>query len=181
LLLAFSANWAIIIEPLGDYMKFSKTFIKRFESKFIKTNTCWDWIGAKSKRQRGSFRINGKPTLSHRVSYIIYKGKIPKGLSVCHTCDRPICVNPDHLWLGTHAENMHDMSLKGRATSRRGKDNNKTILTEQQVLEIRSKYKPPSAKGKRDGYSSWKLAKEYGVKQPAIHNILQKKSWKWLK
>ena len=76
-----------------------------------------------SSRGYGSFGVNGKTTAAHRYSYQIHTGQIPKGFVICHTCDTPSCVNPDHLWAGTQSENMKDMFNKNRqGTSNRRKD-----------------------------------------------------------
>ena len=89
------------------------------------TTGCWNWTLRKDhggygrlKVQMGArdlFRLEG----AHRYSYQIFKGNIPSGLEVCHSCDNPSCVNPDHLWLGTHQQNMLDMHAKGRWTYRK--------------------------------------------------------------
>ena len=106
---------------------------KRFESKIKKKTDitspnvdtpCWEWIGMTKSHHKIYYgilwnpRIKGKPRkyqYAHRISYILHKGEIPKGLSVCHKCDNGICINPDHLFLGTHKDNMNDMAKKGRA------------------------------------------------------------------
>lgn len=78
-------------------------------------NPCWLWLGSKNDSGYGILRINRKTISTHRYSYIIHKGFIPLGMKVCHSCDIPVCVNPDHLWLGTDADNAKDKALKGRA------------------------------------------------------------------
>jgi hypothetical protein len=96
---------------------------ERFFQKVNKTNSCWLWTGALSSRGYGSFGVNGKTTAAHRYSYQMHIGEIPKGLVICHTCDTPSCVNPDHLWAGTQSENMKDMFNKNRhGASNRKKD-----------------------------------------------------------
>lgn len=79
---------------------------------------CWEWRGAKSPKGYGRMSYKGEAQYTHRISYEVHKGPIEEGLCVCHSCDNPICVNPEHLWTGTHLENIQDRDAKGRHKKR---------------------------------------------------------------
>lgn len=76
---------------------------------------CWLWLGSTSSRGYGYSGIKGAPSLAHRASYEAFSGPIPAGMCICHKCDTPACVNPDHLFAGTNLDNMRDMCAKGRS------------------------------------------------------------------
>ena len=78
---------------------------------------CIEWTGAKTATGYGRAHAGGKHWLAHRLFYTVYRGEIPKGMYVCHSCDVPSCVNPEHLFLGTQADNLRDMDAKGRRNS----------------------------------------------------------------
>jgi len=87
-------------------------FLPEFKKNIIENNNCWEWMGRKA-RGYGVLWAQ-KMIKAHRFSYLFYKGQIPKNKIVCHSCDNPSCVNPNHLWLGTHKENAEDRDKKGR-------------------------------------------------------------------
>ncbi len=148
---------------------------EKFEKKFVpEPNTgCWLWLGQPNTSGYGCFTFNKKNDKAHRVSYSIYRGEIPDGLYVCHSCDVRSCVNPDHLWIGTHADNMRDMYLKKRAYFNkglgRGSNNAMALLTEDIVLKIREGLKIKSGR---------EVAKEFGTSDKNISSIKLRKTWK---
>ena len=95
-----------------------KTLLQKFlERTIIKEGDCWIWKGATASIGYGHLTHQGKDLYAHRVSYELFnlvQGEIPKGMCVCHTCDNPHCVNPEHLWLGSYQENAQDRDKKGR-------------------------------------------------------------------
>lgn len=91
-----------------------KTHIERFMSHTIALSSgCIEWLASRDKRRYGRFRINGNTIFAHRWIFEQIKGPL-NGLQCCHTCDNPSCVNPDHLFAGTHQDNMQDKKEKGR-------------------------------------------------------------------
>lgn len=94
------------VQPVGD----------RFFSKVVKNpdNGCWEWTGAHGPAGHGQFVVDHKKVVASRFSWELHFGKIPDGMEVCHKCDNPPCVNPEHLFLGTQGDNMRDCSAKGR-------------------------------------------------------------------
>lgn len=101
---------------MDNILTFSSKDIIRFFDKIKKTRSCWVWIAAKRKTGYGCFKHRGKVLDSHRISWTLEKGDIPKGKWVLHKCDNPICVRPSHLFLGTPRDNVLDMIAKGRWT-----------------------------------------------------------------
>lgn len=146
----------------------SKTIVDRFTKNFrYDPDGCWEWTASRKPKGYGEFRIGSKLQYAHRVSYVLFKGPIAKGLSVCHTCDNPPCVNPDHLFLGTNRENIRDKVNKGRQT--KGEESNLSKLTEEAVLLIRDDDRP-----------SREIAKEHDITAAAVNMIKARKRWGWL-
>lgn len=106
-----------------------KSAEERFVASYrVSENGCWLWIGApQSNFSYGSLKVNGKKIPAHRYSWTRVNGPIPEGLLVCHKCDVPLCVNPDHLFIGTVLDNARDRDSKGRQS--RGHKHSQAIFS----------------------------------------------------
>lgn len=145
----------------------------RFWSKVDKSGDCWIWTGAKNSLGYGAFYMRDqdgdRQQAAHRASYILAYSPIPSGMFVCHKCDNPSCVNPEHLFLGTPADNVHDMVLKARTP--RGESQSSSKLTTGDVIAIRTK----AASGT---ITNETLAQEFGVCRGVIRRIILRQTWK---
>ena len=162
----------------------NKSIIDRFFAKVNKLGKtmphmktrCWEWTACRNSNGYGRLNINGKVVLAHRVSWQIHHGEIPKGRGyhgtcVLHRCDNSICVNPDHLFLGTQLDNIRDRDNKYRQGDHAGERNGRSKLTESQVIKIRRIY--------LDGAISHRhIARMFNVSKTTAGDILRRNIWK---
>jgi hypothetical protein len=159
----------------------------RFFAKVQKTDGCWVWIGSASPLGYGRINVDGVPRIAPRISWQLHNGDIPDGMSVCHRCDNPRCVNPDHLFLATHSGNMQDMVSKNRHAAktrperyargdrhgshthperwRRGETSPAAKLSDADVERIRHRYATEQC-------SLTSLGKEFGVSRTHIRRLI---------
>lgn len=161
-------------------MKISSRNIEIFRSKTLVSAGCWIWTGRKNDQGYGKLSIANRTEKAHRVSYVIHKGEIPSGLCVCHSCDNPSCVNPEHLWLGTQRENIYDCISKNRDNSSGltahgckgmtcGEMHGHHKLTGKQVIEILA--------ASKNGESNVSISRRYPVGRQAIYKITKHLRW----
>lgn len=154
--------------PLGS----PNPILPRLVQQTIRTGDCWTFLGRPAEVHTPKIGYLGHKQFVPRVAWMLFRGPIPKGKHVLHNCiANPRCWNPNHLYLGTHQDNMRDRQQQGRTAQHRGEENGRAKLTAAQVLEIR--HEPL-------GLSSIELALNYGVGTTAIENIRNGKSWKHL-
>lgn len=148
------------------------TLSERFWLYVKKNDDCWQWLSYKDNNGYGRINYGGKPFLAHRLSYMLKFGDIPDGRVVCHRCDNPECTNPEHLFLGTQADNVTDMHNKGRANKRglKGSAHNQARLTEGDVRAIRG-----------SELSCAELADKFKMSRTNIYDILNGKTWRHVK
>ena len=147
----------------GHHVSLEKKFFRCVD----KSDGCWIWTGPTYKGY-GRVWVKGKTIRAHRASWMLANGEIPNGLLVLHKCDNASCVNPSHLYLGTHQDNMRDKVERDRCahSNRRGEKGGRAVLTEADVLRIRS-----------DARMNKDIANEYGVDRSTISDIKRRKTW----
>lgn len=167
---------------MGGYnFEIDDALVQRFLAKVRKTDGCWLWIGcgpATGNQRYGQIlcgsRKNKRTVMrAHRLSWLIYRGDIPDGLYVCHSCDNGACVKPKHLFLGTQQDNMDDMKKKGRGFGLVGEANHKAKLSIEDVkrlLFLYQKYSHLYGIGP-------KLAKKFRITRQQVWAIVKGRAW----
>jgi hypothetical protein len=149
--------------------------VKRFYDKVKMGPGCWEWTAAKLPKGYGKFGAgSGRRgwVLAHRFSYQLHYNVDPGEMLVCHKCDNPSCVNPDHLFLGTNSDNQQDSTAKGRKyTGDHKGEKNRAIVTEEDVKKIRAE-----CNGKKENRKQ--LAEKYGLSDSGIQKIIYRRTWK---
>lgn len=157
-----------------EYIEYSKKRIIKTCS--VNKNGCWIWQGYKCEPRKQyalttlAITKPRRKILSHRASYTLFKGEIPEEMQVLHSCDVPLCCNPDHLHLGTARDNMNEMKKRGRERKAIGEKNHKSKLTEEKVIEIRKLH--------NDGYTHRQINKLFGIGISTVHYITTRKTWR---
>ena len=137
----------------------------RIKNNIERVGDCWEWQGVLNEKGYGRISVGANNNIrAHRASYEAFVGPIGR-LLVCHECDNPKCVNPDHLFLGTPKRNSEDMAEKGRST--RGERNAQARLTASDAQAIRADLRSPH-----------EVAREYGVSAPTNCDIRERRTWK---
>jgi len=145
------------------------TLRSRFESKYVPepNSGCWLWDAGINSKGYGQIRDGKRMRLAHRLSFEFYKGEFPADSDILHHCDMPLCVNPDHLFLGTHQDNMSDMKNKGRARTCKGETHKRSKLTDDLVRQIRQS---------KEKNKIW--AEKLGVSSALIGMVKRRTIWK---
>jgi hypothetical protein len=130
---------------------------------------CWEWRGAKTTTGYGKIFFNCKARSAHRVSWEAFRGAIPDGMCVLHSCDNRICISPTHLFLGTNKDNQDDMYRKGRGRKASGEAHGRAKLTREQVIAIRGDPRPNRT-----------IARDYGISHTVAKRIKLRQLWRHL-
>ncbi len=146
---------------------------ERFWSKVsvVEDSRCWLWNGSSDVNGYGKFRASGRTIRAPRVAFFLRNSRWPN--NACHRCDNPRCCNPDHIFDGTHAENMRDMAEKGRAKTDRGEAHWRAVLTDAKVIAMRADYKSGTI-------SLYRLAAKNGCSFSTAQRVIKRTNWRHL-
>lgn len=154
-------------QSLTEKSVYQMTDFERLQQKFtVAPSGCWEWNSPRPDNRANTFLYQGTVQIAYRASWKIRNGAIPDGLCVLHRCDNGLCVNPEHLFLGTHMDNRNDMLSKGRDNVAKGERVTSAKLTANDVADIKA--------SKLNGNQ---LSKIYGVHRRTIYDILDGKTW----
>jgi len=145
-----------------------QAFLQKYEKLLEWQGECLVWTGNRG-RNYGRLKIRGVKWRVHRFVYTMVNGPIPPGICVCHSCDNPPCCNPKHLFLGTNKENSQDMVRKGRVNGPKGIRNRNARFTDEQIVEIKSKYIPHVVTAEQVGL-------EYGMNPAYVRYLCSRRS-----
>ena len=146
----------------------TKRQLRNFWEKVDRSSDCWLWTGCKTPKRYGVVSLNNAKYYAHRVLFHISGGKYEEGKEVCHSCNNPSCVNPEHLRMDTRKGNSADRAAAG--TLLRGSENYASVLDEEKVRCSRKMY--------QDGHTQKDIAKKYGVNHSTIGYVVRNKTWK---
>jgi hypothetical protein len=147
---------------------FDDELLERLSAKIVVLeNGCHEWLGYRDEDGYGRISVNGRSFLAHRLVYQLVIGHIPEGMCCCHRCDFRACVNVEHLFLGSHADNMADCKRKGRWPLRKGQN---AILTQEEASHVKwlARHGP---------IRNWEIAERYKVSQKLITEIKMGRVW----
>lgn len=147
--------------PSGVYARQTVPVLDRFNDKWTPEpySGCWIWTDVCMGRGYGVMNIKGNIQLAHRISWQLHRGEIPDGMFICHHCDTRSCVNPNHMFLGSPADNLKDAAIKGRMTKK---------LSIEQVTKIRDDPRPHR-----------QIASDYGVSHALVGYIKRNLQWRY--
>lgn len=152
--------------------RFDLTLEERFWSKVDKSGDCWTWQGTRGHHGHGALKVAGSMVAAHRLSWEFANGAIPPGAYICHRCDNPPCVRPDHLYAGDATTNMSDRVERGDPNGwMRGEDHGNAVLAESDVTDIRNLYQTGQ-------WTQRELAARFGVAQVNVGRIVRREQWR---
>lgn len=146
----------------------SRDLVTRFWEKVQKSDGCWEWTAHRGYFGYGRIMVAKKAQPAHRISWELANGPIPKGLFVCHSCDNPPCVRPDHLFLGTQADNMRDMGNKGRQPH--GENHRNAKFSLENIREMK--------RLRIQGMAIRAIARQFNTNRIYVRDILSGKAWR---